>query len=102
MSPRPPWDLHMNGRYYQFYVEGACVMTSPSTDKPGTPGLPRWVMIYVLILVAVFVWGPLIQLHGYRSWPILIFYIAGGLGFLGGMIAHRTGGGASAAGHPGH
>jgi hypothetical protein len=67
-------------------------MTSPSTHEPSTPGLPRWAVIYILLLVVVLVYFPLIRLHGYRSWVILTFYIVAGVGSLGGIVAHRMGG----------
>ena len=66
-------------------------MTPPSKDKPSTPGLPRWAAIYILVLVALLVWFPLIRLHGYRSWVILTFYIVAGVATLGGIISDRMG-----------
>jgi hypothetical protein len=53
------------------------------------------VMIYALALLALFVWGPLIYLHGYRVWPFLTIYIMVAVFSLGGSIAHRTGHGGS-------
>jgi hypothetical protein len=38
---------------------------------------------YITAIVAVFLWGPLIALHGYREWWVVMFYAA----FIGAVIA---------------
>ena len=42
---------------------------------------------YMLALLAVSVWGPLITLHGYRQWWAVTFYAAFGCAIIAGAIS---------------
>jgi hypothetical protein len=43
---------------------------------------------YILAILAVMVWGPLVALHGYRQWWVVVFYAAAASGIIGGTISH--------------
>jgi hypothetical protein len=43
---------------------------------------------YMLVLLAIMVWGPLIALHGYRQWWAVLFYAEIASAFIGGSIIH--------------
>jgi hypothetical protein len=43
---------------------------------------------YITAILAVFVWGPLIALHGYRQWYVLMFYAAFASAIIAGSISH--------------
>lgn len=43
---------------------------------------------YVTAIMAVFVWGPLIALHGYREWWVVMFYAAFAIAIVAGNISH--------------
>jgi len=42
---------------------------------------------YMMAILAVGVWGPLIALHGYRQWWVVTFYAAWACAVLGGSIS---------------
>jgi hypothetical protein len=41
---------------------------------------------YMMAILAVSVWGPLVALHGYRQWWVVTFYAAFACAVLGGSI----------------
>ncbi len=43
---------------------------------------------YITAIVAAFVWGPLIALHGYRQWYVVMFYAVFASAIIGGSISH--------------
>ena len=44
--------------------------------------------IYITIILAVFVWLPMIKLHGYRVWWVDLYYGIFAFGIVGGSISH--------------
>ncbi len=44
---------------------------------------------YALAILAVMVWGPLIALHGYRQWWVVMFYALAASATIGGIISHH-------------
>jgi hypothetical protein len=44
--------------------------------------------VYITAIVAVFLWGPLIALHGYRQWWVLMFYATFASAVVAGGISH--------------
>jgi len=43
---------------------------------------------YITAIVAAFLWGPLITLHGYRQWWVLLFYGTFATAVIAGSISH--------------
>ena len=43
---------------------------------------------YALAILAVMVWGPLIALHGYRQWWVVMFYAIVASASIGGIVSH--------------
>ncbi len=43
---------------------------------------------YITAILAVFVWGPLIALHGYRQWWVVMFYASFASSAIAGSISH--------------
>ena len=43
---------------------------------------------YALAILAVLVWGPLIALHGYRQWWVVLFYAIAASATICGIISH--------------
>jgi hypothetical protein len=44
--------------------------------------------VYMFVILAVSIWGPLITLHGYRQWWVVTFYAAFACAAIGGSISH--------------
>jgi hypothetical protein len=44
---------------------------------------------YIAVFLAVLVWGPLIALHGYRQWWVVLFYAVIAVATIGGLIGHH-------------
>jgi hypothetical protein len=44
---------------------------------------------YIAAFLAVLVWGPLIALHGYRQWWVVLFYAIIAVATIGGLISHH-------------
>lgn len=42
---------------------------------------------YIMAILAVFVWGPLIALHGYRQWWVVMFYAVFASAIIAGSIS---------------
>lgn len=47
---------------------------------------------YAALLLAVLVLGPLVLMHGYRTWWVVVFYAAVGVGAIGGIVSHYSAG----------
>jgi hypothetical protein len=43
---------------------------------------------YITAIVAAFLWGPLVVLHGYRQWWVLLFYATFASAVIAGTISH--------------
>ncbi len=43
--------------------------------------------IYITIILALFIWLPMIKLHGYRDWWADLFYGSFAFGIVGGSIS---------------
>lgn len=43
---------------------------------------------YTTVILAVFLLGPLVLLHGYRQWWVVTFYAIVAVGSIGGSISH--------------
>jgi hypothetical protein len=43
--------------------------------------------IYITFILVLFIWLPLIKLHGYRQWWVDLFYGSFALGVVGGTIS---------------
>ena len=43
---------------------------------------------YITAVLAVFLWGPLIALHGYRQWYVVTFYAVFASAIIAGSISH--------------
>lgn len=43
---------------------------------------------YITAILAVFLWGPLIALHGYRQWFVVMFYAVFASAIIAGSISH--------------
>jgi hypothetical protein len=44
--------------------------------------------VYMLVIAAIMVWGPLYALHGYRYWWAVLFYAEIAAAAIGGGINH--------------
>lgn len=42
---------------------------------------------YMAVLLVIFVWGPLVALHGYRTWWVVTFYALFAIAVISGSIA---------------
>jgi len=42
---------------------------------------------YMMVILAVSIWGPLIALHGYRQWWVVTFYALFASAVIGGSIS---------------
>ena len=51
---------------------------------------------YVGVILAALLLGPLVLLHGYRAWWLVIFYAGMAIAIIGGIIGHGRGGGGRA------
>ena len=47
-----------------------------------------FIKAYTLAILAVLVWGPLIAMHGYRQWWVVLFYAIVAIASIGGIISH--------------
>jgi hypothetical protein len=47
---------------------------------------------YITVILAALVLGPLVLLHGYRAWWLVIFYAGAAIAVIGGLISHGRGG----------
>lgn len=43
---------------------------------------------YVTAIVVAFLWVPLVTLHGYRQWWVVLFYATFATAVIGGSISH--------------
>lgn len=43
---------------------------------------------YVVLILFLFIYGPLVLLHGYRQWWVVTFYAILAAGSIGGSISH--------------
>ena len=53
---------------------------------------------YIAVILAALVLGPLVLLHGYRAWWLVIFYAGMAIAIIGGIIGHGRGGGRAVKG----
>jgi hypothetical protein len=53
---------------------------------------------YIAVILAALVLGPLVLLHGYRAWWLVIFYAGTAVAVIGGIISRSRGGGRAAKG----
>jgi hypothetical protein len=53
---------------------------------------------YITVILAALVLGPLVLLHGYRAWWLVIFYAGTAIAITGGIISHGRGGGRAVKG----
>ena len=53
---------------------------------------------YIAVILAALVLGPLVLLHGYRAWWLVIFYAGTAVAIIGGIISRSRGGGRAAKG----
>ena len=53
---------------------------------------------YIAVILAALVLGPLVLLHGYRAWWLVIFYAGAAIAIIGGIISRDRGGGRAAKG----
>jgi hypothetical protein len=44
--------------------------------------------LYIVVVLVLFIWLPLIRLHGYRIWWVDLFYGTFAVGIVGGVISH--------------
>jgi hypothetical protein len=49
---------------------------------------------YIAVILAALLLGPLVILHGYRAWWLVIFYAGTAVAIIGGLISRSRGGGA--------
>ena len=47
---------------------------------------------YIAILMAALILGPLVLLHGYREWWLVVFYAVFACATIGGIISHYSAG----------
>ena len=43
---------------------------------------------YIAVILAALVLGPLVVLHGYRAWWLVVFYAGAAIAISGGIISH--------------
>jgi hypothetical protein len=57
---------------------------------------------YIAVILAALLLGPLVLLHGYRAWWLVIFYAGTAVAVIGGLISRRrfVGQGRAASLHP--
>ncbi len=48
--------------------------------------------VYVTVILAALILGPLVLLHGYRVWWVVTVYAVLAVGSIGGIISHYVGG----------
>jgi hypothetical protein len=46
--------------------------------------------LYIAVVLVLFIWLPLIRLHGYRIWWVDLFYGSFAVGVVGGVIGRRS------------
>ena len=46
---------------------------------------------YIAVILAALVLGPLVLLHGYRAWWLVIFYAGTAVAIIGGIISRGRG-----------
>jgi hypothetical protein len=69
---------------HEHHLPGGVIV---STTK--TPGPTVITSAYIAVFLAVLVWGPLIALHGYRQWWVVLFYAVIACATIGGLISHH-------------
>ncbi len=53
---------------------------------------------YIAVILAALLLGPLVLLHGYRAWWLVIFYAGMAIAIIGGIISRGRGGGRAVKG----
>ena len=64
------------------FPEGVIVSTTMSTARTIISSA------YIAVILAAIIWAPLIALHGYRSWFVVVFYAGVAGAVIAGNISH--------------
>jgi Na+/H+-dicarboxylate symporter len=86
------------GSESQLRVMGITLPDGVIMKTAGTILMNAW----AALIVAVLVLGPLVLMHGYRQWWVVIFYAVGFAGTIGGIFANYYMAGRNMERSPGH